>query len=582
MAFSVFANILKWGNGFLSPATNTSPAGDAYAPAMRAMHRKNTFTIFDSRQTPMPATSAFNFTSAWYDSQVSGTNFVSLNLYANGGSTTALSVQGCDDFAVAASYTQIATNGGATGSGNTPLNFMVNRRYWRVLWQNSAASIVILTATEMSIAPYTNLVGQTGVSVGMSSSGSGLSISNFGSIAADGQSSAMLPANGGGNNALAVGIGYINGPSGTGTFAGVRTPAVFRGSQFNSAGQNIIWSPQTAKKFRLMKYKIEVGEDATIASGPLPVNLAFTQVLPSNVATGATIAGFNLPQFTHRFVAPNAVLATSGNLYDSGLVNLGNGAVGTAASYPLAMGIMVPQTTGAVNPSWTIASNQWEAATVGFKTNGNLGNFKLVQSATVVGVASVASIALPATAFTQGNSIFVFIRYSKVVGGAATITVTDTAGNTYTVSAQTANATDGANGSAIAVAYCINVPASASLSANTITVNYGTNNAAASSVLMLEYAGLGSGGIDAALVGTSGNSTTPASGNYTPATAGDLLFSFFGTSATLASLPTVGSNFRLINGTFAATSGALGVADNFGNGALALGQVNVIAMGTEE
>jgi hypothetical protein len=329
-----------------------------------------------------------------------------------------------------------------------------------------------------------------------------------------------------------------------------------------------------------MKYKIEVSEDATIGSGPLPINLGFSEVVnTANTGMLGAVGSSLALAFTHRFVAPATVIATSGNLYDSGWIDLGNGQPLTSASNQLSMGIMVPQTTSAVNPTWTIPSNQWEAATVGFKTSSNLGNFKLVQRTGNTSVASVASLALAATANCAGNSIFVFIRYTKVVGGAATITCADTAGNTYTVTSQVANATDGANGSAICVAYATNVVGNA---ANIITVSFGTNNANGSSILALEYAGMGTGGIDAVQVGTSGNTTTPASGNYTPATAGDLIFSFYGTAANIAALPTIGSNFRMVHSSNGATFGSLGIADNFGNGALATGQINVIAIGTEE
>jgi hypothetical protein len=358
-----------------------------------------------------------------------------------------------------------------------------------------------------------------------------------------------------------------------------RTPNIFRGGQFSAAGQNTIWTPRTGNKFRLMKYKIEVGEDATLSGGPSPINLAFTETIPSTAATGASIANINLQQYTHRLVVPASVLATSSNLYDSGLIDLGNGALANNANYPLAMGIMIPQSTSAVNPAWTIASNQWEAATVGFKTTGALGNFKIVQSVFNVTASSVASLAAAAINNTPGNAIFVFIRYTKVVGGAATITVTDTAGNTYTVTTQVANASDTANGAAICMAYCLNATGN---SANVITVNFGTNNANGASMQAYEYAGLGSVGIDSAQVGTTGSSTTPASGNYTPGTAGDLIFSFYGTGANVAAVPTVGSNFRQIGTQFAATSGSLGVADNFGNGALTAGLINVMAIGTEE
>jgi len=572
MGLGVFAKIGNWAGGILSPASAQSYAAPVM-PDVRVTGRKFTSNFFNQNVVLNAV-----YVSPWYDTNVSGTQCIVFQQNGVGSAANGFLVQETNDIGSVTNANFTVANQSTTNAVGTLIYVVIHARYWRLTFTAGATGAASFTATEYSTTP--NFQQFNNGTIGLPSLVQG----NSGSIGADAQIAVSFNSLSGVVGSLCaqqfVSTGVASG-AGTNNVA-VRTPNIYRSALVNAAGQTPIWTPQTSKKFRLMKYVVEAGEDVSISGGPTSVNVAFTQTLPSNVATGTTIAGLNLPQISHRFTAPASVLTTSGELYSSKLMDIGNGSLATAASYPLAAGLMVAQSTSAVNPAWTIASNQWEAATVGFKTSGNFGNFQLVQSATVVGVASVASIALPATAFTKGNSIFVFIRYSKVVGGAATITVTDTAGNAYTVSAQTANATDGANGSAIAVAYCINVPASSSLSANTITVNYGTNNAAASAVLMLEYSGLGSGGIDAALVGTSGNTTTPASGNYTPATAGDLLFSFFGTSATIAALPTVGSNFRVINGTFAATSGCLGVADNFGNGALTTGAVNVIAMGTEE
>jgi len=389
----------------------------------------------------------------------------------------------------------------------------------------------------------------------------------------DAAANAQPSASGGGGN----GIQAVATCASTGTAAQtmLRTPAIWRGSQFSAAGQNTLWMPPSTKKVRLMRYKIEIGEDATLSGGPLPINLAFTEQL--GTATGATLAypGFG---FTHRDVIPATVLSTGSNISDSDWIDLGNGQLLTTAGRALQMGIMVPQTTGAVNPAWTIASNQWEAATIGFKTNGSLGNFKLVQQTN--GVASAASVALPAISVSSGNAVYVFIRITRAAGGGTpTVAVTDTAANTYTNSALTANASDSANGSVILVASSTNVVGNA---ANVITVTTSVNAATQIEAIALEYSGMGTGGVDAALVGTSGNSTTPASGNYTPSTAGDLIFSFFGTAASLASQPTVGSNFQLRGTLFNATQGALGVSDNFGNGALTTGVINVFCAGTEE
>jgi len=391
----------------------------------------------------------------------------------------------------------------------------------------------------------------------------------------DGASQPVGPLDlGVGNPILAVGSYLSQGAAATWVWQ--RTPTTFRGAQFNGTGANVIWMPPTTKKVRLMRYQIEVGEDATITSGPLPINLAFAQQLGTTTGTKLSYPGFG---YTHRLVIPAAVLSSSFDGYISDWIDFGNGIITDTAGRSLTMGIQIPQTTGAItSPAWTIASNQWEAATVGFKTNGNLGNFKLVQQNN--GVAASFVIILSAVQSVTGNSYFVFFRTTNPVGGAPTVTVTDTAGNTYTTGTLVTNATDSANGSSLGVAYVINAIGNA---ANTVTLTTTTNLSTQIEAIYMEYAGVNSGGgIDAAQVGTTGNSTTPASGNYTPSTAGDLVFTFMATAASLASQPTVPTAFVLRGSVFDVSHGALAVADNFGNGALLTGQINLICCGTEE
>src|SRR5262249_45316722 len=114
--------------------------------------------------------------------------------------------------------------------------------------------------------------------------------------------------------------------------------------------------------------------------------------------------------------------------------------------------------------------------------------------------------------------------------------------------------------------------------ANTIAVA-ATNSPTSIQANMLEYQ-QASGGIDASLVGTTGNSASPASGNYTPATAGDLIITAFARSANVS--PTaLGSNFlpRICQNS---ASGTLAVGDNWGANSIAAGMVNFAVVGTEE
>lgn len=579
MPLKIFGDIANWAGALLSPASQQATSAPV-CPDVRAAARKYCGVVYNG---PLAANAPF--TGPWIDTQQTGGIYLILNIFT----TQAFAInntilQGAEDpsnpFSVRSIITATTTNPNAVNT----YGIVIPTRYWRALGTmgGTSATQVLYTYQELNFVPplqnYTSNNGTGALTPALPS----LVNANSGSLGADGGVLSGAVTNSAGSPSSIAVTPYLSTAASIGSGGGAvvqRTPNIFRGSQFSAAGQNIIWTPRVGFKIRLMKYKFEVSEDVTISGGPLPVNLAFTNLLNSGATTGASIANLLGPNYTHRFVAPSAVLATSGQLYESDWIDLGNGSLAPTANFPLAVGLMVPQTTGAITPTFTIASNQWEAATVGFKTNSNLGNFKLIQSTQGTSTSSVASQALVGMSTATGNAIFVFIRISKVVGGAPTITVTDTAGNTYTVTTQVANASDSANGSAICMAYSINATGNAN---NVITVNFGTNNAAANSIIAFEYAGLGSAGIDAAQVGTTGSSTSPSSGAYTPLTAGDLVFTFYGTAANVAAVPTIGSNFRLLNAFFAATSGSMSVADNFGNGALTAGQVNVICAGTEE
>lgn len=467
---------------------------------------------------------------------------------------------------VSASAISLSQQHAAIAATLTSEPWAVAQAFYRPYTEQPAQALVRMGF----LSPVSN-IGVTDLPALSGGGGAAIRVTTGSATASDGASVRVeSQASGGGGDCIPLvmnGVATSNG-AGLPNVSWQRTPNIWRGSQFNVAGQNIIWTPPSTKKVRLMRYKIEIGEDATITSGPLPINLAFCEQL--GTATGATLAypGFG---FTHRDVIPATVLSTGANISDSDWIDLGNGQVLTTAGRALQMGIMVPQTTGAVNPTWTTSSVTWEAATIGFKTNGSLGNFKLVQQTNAV--ASAASVAQAAIQVASGNAVFVFWR-ATVAGGAPTVTVTDTAGNTYTNAAQVTTGND-----YIGVAYSINVVGNA---ANIITVTTTTHTSSQIEAIAIEYAGLGSGGVDAAQVGTTGTSTSPASGNYTPGTAGDLIFSFFGTSASIASQPTIGSNFRIVGSLFNGTQGSINVADNFGNGVLATGIVNVICTGTEE
>ncbi len=576
MPFSMVDNIVQWAGSLLSPASSTAGDGTQTGPVVRSTTR-----VFGQILSITPLSANGVFTSSWVDRNKTGDIFVVSSAFSDQGSAAAgWQIQETDDIGNTQTQSIVTANGnsgygsGLTLSANTvtTTSAYFRKRFWRVVFTNGVTNQTIfeLTVTATNVPQFPGLgtngaIGSQSSNV-LSTSVVSAAVQNGLGDGQTAQVSLFSPIQN--ENFLWNGASYDR----------QRTPNIFRGSQFSASGSNVVWQPTTGKKFRLMKYKIEVAADATVAGGATPVNLAFSCTEAANGAIGG-IGTTPLFNFNHRMVVPGSS-ASSFAGYDTGWIDLGNGILSLAANQKLTMGIQAPQSVSAVSPAWTITSNQWEAVTVGFKTQSNAGLFRLMDSTandsvtgTVAGSTSLNSVA--------GDTIVVVIRTTNAAGGAPTVVVTDTYLNTYTTTALTTNASDGAHGSSLCIAYCTNIASAAvgAGAANVITVTTSVNVATAMGMIALEYSNMGSGGIDAALVGTTGNSTTAASGSYTPATTGDLIITAFATAGAIAPISTVNSNFRSLA---QRTNQPLSVADNFGNGSLATGQINVIACGTEE
>jgi hypothetical protein len=375
---------------------------------------------------------------------------------------------------------------------------------------------------------------------------------------------------GSGNTTNIVASGMYVASGANGTFGPQRTPAVFKGA-FAQSGVTSVWYPTNTKKFRLMRYKLSLCEDVTYANAGTTIMMGFRQGLIST--TGGTLPV--MPTFLHRKFIPQTFLSTSGVAWDSDWIDLGNGFIAGTASVPLQLGINITQTTAAVTPTFTIAANQWEAATMGFKTAFNLGGFRLRQQTS--NSAAAASVVLPSISVLANNAIIVAVRTTNIAAGAPTIAVTDTQGNSYTALAITTNGSDSANGSSLQLFYTLTM--TSGNTTNAITVTTTVHAATEVQAIALEYDSLTAVGTTGQSSAT-GNSTSPSSGSYTPGEVGDLIITAFATQATLASQPTI-SGFALAGSIFTA-AGAIAIADNFGNGTLATGAVETTICGTEE
>lgn len=102
-----------------------------------------------------------------------------------------------------------------------------------------------------------------------------------------------------------------------------------------AAGNTALWTPAAGKKFRLMKYMIEVTEQATQAVGGT-INISLF-----DGAAGATGQ-------VHDVYIPGAALGAAGELYTSPWIDLGNGYLSAAANNVLNVNLSAALTGGTV------------------------------------------------------------------------------------------------------------------------------------------------------------------------------------------------------------------------------------------
>ena len=570
-------NLKLWGGTAVTapPASGVPAVGTEVAPVMKPMFHKTTQILTTTNLGP-----SASYSSSWFDTNGSGDVFLTISYYmADGGGSYAaqsIEVYESDDTTNANLKNHCGHWMGPTYG--LYVECPIRCRYWMVIFTSISghtSTSFELTATTSNVPCALPMQGITvsgyPLNALVTNNGYVVTAPNNGGYTQDGGTwySRAQQASDASVSAPAVTPCYQLDALGN-SMTAARNPNIFKGS-FLQSGIGTIWQPTAAKKFRLMKYKLSMGEDCTYSTSITPVMLGFRRGLKTT--TNDIIAV--MPTFIHRVVVPTAVLATSGILWDSKWVDLDNGWISDVATVPLQLGINIAQSTSAITPTFAIASNQWEAATMGFKTTAGVGGIRLRQQ--INGVSAAVSIALTAISVNAGNAIIVAVRTTNSSGGAPTIAVTDTQGNTYTALAITTNASDGTYGSSLQLFYTLNM--AAGNAANVITATTTVHTATEVQAIAMEYEGIAAIG-GASQSATTGNSTGPSSGSYTPGEAGDLIITAFATMASLGSQPTI-SGYSLV-GTIFTAAGAICVADNFGNGSLATGVVEVMTAGTEE
>ena len=135
---------------------------------------------------------------------------------------------------------------------------------------------------------------------------------------------------------LLASASYVYQGTGGGVQAGamLRTPSSFKSATATASGNTAVWTPGSSKKFRLMRYRVEVTANAAQATGGV-ITLQFQD----NTTALA---------LSHSVFVPATAGATMSGSYISGWIDLGNGILSSTANNVLNINLSAALTSGTV------------------------------------------------------------------------------------------------------------------------------------------------------------------------------------------------------------------------------------------
>jgi subtilisin family serine protease len=261
-----------------------------------------------------------------------------------------------------------------------------------------------------------------------------------------------------------------------------------------------------------------------------------TQALSITVNPPPTITTTTLPSGSQN-VAYSASLAASNGTPPYSWTQINGTSLPAGLQLNSSTGAITGTPTGSGTTNFTVQVTDTNAASASapLSITVNAALFARLQSASVEGSAvSSISVAFPA-GNTAGNLIIAFVRASTT---AQTITLSDTAGNTYTQAVSQGQTTDGHQA---AIFYAANIKSGA----NTVTATFsGTNNHPF--LAIYEYRGLSTTNPLDKTSAAQGTSATASSGaTATTTAANELVFAGLGLPSSSTTTVTAGSSFTL-------------------------------------
>lgn len=276
----------------------------------------------------LPSTDVSSFKS--FGVQVSGTFSGTLTLQASNDNTNWVSTR----------YFPASTSNGTAANviQGTDVGFgTLGFRYFRIR-MTAYASGTANGVVELFTSPMTfQSTGVNGTVGSNSNVGSAVPAAAFylGVKGASGNLVGLQDATQLTDTATAAGsLGVVNQIYNGASFDRLRTPNIFRTATATTSGNTTLWTPTAGKKFRLMRYKVIVTNDAA-------------QSAAGNISIDLRDASTSMNQTFDVFI-PATAATTMGGGWQSGWIDLGNGILSAAADNVLNINLNAALTSGKV------------------------------------------------------------------------------------------------------------------------------------------------------------------------------------------------------------------------------------------
>jgi hypothetical protein len=327
-------NVSQWGGTSVASASTTALDGTGALPSVRQIPTRNGRIL---TTTPLGANAAY--ISPWFDTNQDGTSNVTASVYTNQPGTF-FGIEESDDTSSANFQDNVTQLNSVSANSLQSITGDIFRRYWRVHYINSTTA---QTVFEITVSPNSLYRVTYGISNGVvrpvyvdSSGALGIGISTSG-ISYDNQRIDPIIGNG---IVRPMGAAQMalestpSSPSGQQVWVEVRTPSVFKTTTATVSGNTVVWTPTSGKKFRLMRYIIQIPQNAA-ASAAADLEITF-QDATTSIGVG------------HSCFIPSTAATTFGSGYSSGWIDLGNGYLSAAANNVLNINLSFALTSGEV------------------------------------------------------------------------------------------------------------------------------------------------------------------------------------------------------------------------------------------